>query len=248
MKLRLFEFADKELLDPDLSCDDNAYISKLNDYARKFLSLDNRQIDDSFDISSLELDNAATLHCDKWLEETGLHMMLYSGSTGQPKINTPETDVLKNYPVAHYRNYSGDVSGVIGEAIFSLLLTKKFLLGDGSFAHFGANRATGIFPDFGIYVVTKDFQSSFSRAMQRISFHASIELSRTHIIPAEVKSMANPNFSIIKDRFDKAVQQIRNFWSLRNNKSVSKRGASIIFLALRNENYYGYDGVILWMI
>ena len=248
MILDLFEFAEKEFLDPGLSCKDKKYQELLHYLVDQFSNLKFHTAIDSIDISPLELDNAASNHCDKWLETTGQHMVLYTGSPSKPSIVVPQAPIFSEYPVARYRTYSGDVSGVIGEALFSLLLTKKYLLPDNSFAHFGANQVTGFFPDFGIYQVTEQLQAAFDRSMNK-SNPSAININQTYIIPAEVKSMANPSASIIYERLDKAILQIKNFWAPRKHKSKNcNRGISIIFLALRNQTNHRYDGIFLWMI
>lgn len=248
MELYLFEFAEKEFLDPGLSCKDKKYQGLLHDLVNQFSNLKYCAPIDVINVSPVELDNAASNHCDKWLETTGRHMVLYAGSTSKPKILASQDAISSEYQVARYRTYSGDVSGVIGEALFSLLLTKKYLLSDNSFAHFGANQVTGFFPDFGIYQVTEQLQAAFDRSMNK-SGHCTININETYIIPAEVKSMVNPASHIICERLDKAILQIKNFWAPRKNKSKdSNRGISIIFLALRNQDEHRYDGIFLWMI
>lgn len=253
MKLRLFEYTDTQLLEPKISPTSKSYKLKINHYAREFLSLSSAKNTCTVEISPSELDHIASLHCDKWLEETGLHMSLYAGAVERPKLidNANNKATIQDFSIAKYRNFSGDVSGVIGEAMFALLLIKHFKLRDIDFAHFGASRSTGIFPDFGIHNISDNLRDSFQNSYRRDNLaHPTINLKQTHLMPAEVKAMANPDYSIVKERLGKAFQQIRNFWTTRKIKSSGgkpiERGPSIIFLALRNPIRLAYDGVIIW--
>ncbi len=204
--------------------------------------------DETLDVSIAELDGIASLHCDKWLEGAGLHMTRYAGALLAPALQQQpaKRKVLEKFRIINNKSFSGDMSGTIGEALFAFLLIKRFGLSDLDFAHFGASSSTGLFPDFGIHRISPALQTTFAKYAISGKNLTSVEL-----IPAEVKAMTNPDNTIVRERLDKAIQQVRNFWQIRKltdeNGRPLERGASIIFMALRNRDRLGYDGTILWM-
>ena len=256
MQLYISQFADTTLLDPTLLPTDVNYLNKIDyyvEYSLMSLSATSSSAAFTMNVIQPDLDNAAALHCDKWIEGTGSHMSLYAGSSSKPKIIHPtDTRLINKYYFAKNRNYSGDVSGLIGEALFSLVLRQIFDLNDIDFAHFGASTTTGIYPDFGITRISSKLGKSFLSAFHQngVSVQKAL-LSHLDILPAEVKALASPDKESLKARIHKAVQQIRNFWKRRSSSNKSQtltRGPSIIFLAIRNSDRMEYNGVIIWMI
>jgi hypothetical protein len=87
----------------------------------------------SITLSSTYVDDRAQLHCDKWIEETSFHISRYSAAkkiSDKPRLSTPSmgtsTPPEAERLIIQYKAFSGDVSGVIGEAVFSCLLVQEF--------------------------------------------------------------------------------------------------------------------------
>ena len=249
MQLYLFHRSDRELLDPGLSTCSGYHKDVIKGHASFILGCQHRKPDSIISVPRTRLDIIASLHCDKWIEETALHMNLYAHARQTPQLMQSQTHQtsLGKLPTITQKSFSGDASGVIGEALFVFTLTEYLGVDEDGFTHFGASKSTGIFPDFGIHATSKQLQTGFEE-------HGidGPDLTQTHLIPAEVKAMTNPDLRIVQLRLDKAIQQIRNFWKTRKlglagEKPIEPRGASIVFLALRNSSRGAYDGVIMWM-
>lgn len=241
MQLCLFQMRDDYLLAPNLSPLDFSYKQRIDSYANGILFCMQSQPNLILSVPPMQLNDIVSLHCDKWIEETALHMNLYASAHQTPQLQSsaPAT-VQGTLPIITHKSFSGDASGVIGEALFIFTFTEHFGLNMTDFTHFRASKSTGIFPDFGIHAISEELQHAFDRHGIAVP-----NLIQIHLIPAEVKAMTSPNLSIIKERLDKAVRQLRNFWRIR--ALGAGRGASIIFMALRNPDRTAYDGVILWI-
>jgi hypothetical protein len=186
-------------------------------------------------IKTMEVKDRAQMHCDKWVEEVGVHFALYSSarlSTDVPSLSVPSI-ARSDREVMKYKVYSGDVSGVIGESLFSLFLTKQFGLLDDNFAHLRADKSSGIYPDFGIYKPTQAL-------LKRLHWRSG--MVNTRPIPAEVKTANNPSRQSIKPQLEKAILQIRNYWF----RMGPPPEPSIICLAIRNPNNQSYDLCVIW--
>jgi hypothetical protein len=80
----------------------------------------NRAAGESLEYPEKLINDMAALHSDTWIEEVALHTMEYS----TVKDKRPEYELLDTSSTRKARNkrYSGDVSGVIGETLFSVVL------------------------------------------------------------------------------------------------------------------------------
>jgi hypothetical protein len=183
----------------------------------------------------MEVKDRAQMHCDKWVEEVGVHFALYASArqpTDIPPLSVPAI-ARNNREVMKYKVYSGDVSGVIGETLFSLLLTKQFGLLDDHFAHLRADKSSGIYPDFAIYHPTQ-------KLINRLHWRSG--MVNTRPIPAEVKTGNKPTKQSIKPQIEKAILQIRNYWY----RLGPPEEPSIICIAVRNPNNQSYDLCVIW--
>ena len=81
-----------------------------------------------FRINEYELDNYAQLLAEKWVEEIGLHFSYYViRSPPALWIGTRSLRAspgLKEKYILHYKWFSGDVSGIIGEVLYLAYLEK----------------------------------------------------------------------------------------------------------------------------
>jgi hypothetical protein len=227
MDIRIFFHREPDLISGDIAqITERLATAVLNDFES-----DNPSI--TLTISPKELDDRAQFHADKWVEETALHMQQYADAPRpmltQPTGNVPQQDQRL---IINYKSISGDVSGVIGEALFSLLLVKHFQLDGSDFAHLRADKTSGFYPDFGIYQLSNSLQQQLNWDGNSI-----IGLS----VPAEVKTISKLEKSQLKPKLRKATEQIRNYW-LRQNGT----GASIVCVAARNTQIKSYDVTIIW--
>jgi hypothetical protein len=241
MLLYLFQMGDRQLLDPNLSIDSPAYRQRIRELAQETLAFLKTDTGLRVDVPPVQLDDIATLHCDKWIEGTALHMSLYASTQKAPVLQSSNATPYSTLPIVTYKAFSGDASGVIGEALFVFTLTEHLGLDISDLTHLGASKSTGIFPDFGVHALSSGLRDSFAA----YGIAAAQDLARNHLIPAEVKSMSNPTSTIVRERLDKAVRQLRSFW--RMYASGVDRGASTIYMALRNPDRAAYSGVTIWM-
>ena len=227
MNIRVFYHREPNLINGDIAqITEQAAATILN-------RIENSSPNITLTISPKELDDRAQFHADKWVEETALHMQQYSDAPRpvltQPTGNVPQQDQRL---IINYKSISGDISGVIGEALFSLLLVNHFQLIGSDFAHLRADKISGFYPDFGIYQ-----PSNLLR--QELNWDGNSIIGPS--TPAEVKTISNFSKSQLKPKLRKATEQIRNYW-IRHNGT----GASIICVAARNTQIKSYDIVIIW--
>jgi hypothetical protein len=192
------------------------------------------------------VDDRAQLHCDKWIEETAIHMSLYSAA--QEFLNKPKLSVTAStggLPSAlkrlllRYKAFSGDVSGVIGEAIFSSLLVQHYGLTDTDFAHFRADKLSGIFPDFGIFRLSISLENS-------LIWNGTPLRTSGPGIPAEVKTVSFATTGDIRAKLRRAIEQVQNFWIRVNSGGFQNDEAAIICLVIRNQQRAAYDVALIW--
>lgn len=197
----------------------------------------------SITLSASYVDDRAQLHCDKWIEETAFHINRYSAAKKEsdkpPLSSLPAPGTLAAVVgrlILPYKAFSGDVSGVIGEAIFSSLLVQEFDLQDQHFAHFRADKQSGIFPDFGIFFLSTKLRT-------RLEWDSVPVINP--VVPAEVKTVTSGNTSDIKPKLKKAIEQVQNFW-VRVKPGGGAGRSGIICLAFRNQQLTAYDVALIW--
>jgi hypothetical protein len=195
-------------------------------------------------VKSAFVDDRAQLHCDKWIEETAVHMSCYSAAqefTNRPVLAVPKSS--ETLPpnirrlLIQYKAFSGDVSGVIAEAIISALLVQQFNLSDIDFAHFRADKLSGIFPDFGIFSPSASLTSSLSWDGAALP---------GPVIPVEVKTASTPVLTDISAKLRKAIEQLQNFWMRLNGGVMPNNPAGIIGVVIRNQERAAYDVALIW--
>ena len=170
----------------------------------------------------------AQIHCEKWVEEVGAHCSLYSGAMDRydaPALASP-VGVTGGGLILKNKVFSGDVSGTIGEALFSLFLTGSMGVSDSGFAHLRAVKRTGITPDFLI----------FSRTRSLDDLLGSGPPSAEYPFPAEVKSVSSPMPQLMAGRIEGGLAQLIQFWGFRR-RSVP----SVLAIAARNVRLTSYD-------
>jgi hypothetical protein len=231
MAVRIFCHNESRLVDSTYPSDDLA-----ENHASNFLDEIGgaKSPDFTLLVTSIEVRDRAQVHCDKWVEEAGMHFSLYSAAvlpSDVPNLSYPPIASNQRQVMKH-KVYSGDVSGVIGEALFSILLTKHFMLPDDAFAHLRADKQTGIYPDFAIYAPTVALRA-------RLNWSGNTRIVTP--LPAEAKTANYPKMQSLKPQLEKATRQIRNYW-----EKLGQRGPSIICAAVRNPTLQSYDLAIIW--
>lgn len=230
-RFRVFHYTEPEMLSSDAL--GIARIAKTM-ASRIITDIDKSSQYEQVDILNKELEDRAQLHCDKWIVGTDTHMSLYSGAQGsgtKPLLLQPQSlPPSEQYRVSTVKSFSGDVSGVIGEAIFSLLLIKYFGLVDQDFAHFRADKRLGIYPDFGIYRVSARLES-------RLDWDGRSTICIP--VPAEVKALTTATKEAVQGRLKKAILQIQCF-------QLQQRGTGIVCIAIRNQRLRSYDVALIW--
>jgi hypothetical protein len=191
------------------------------------------------------VDDRAQLHCDKWIEETATHMACYSAAQelSRPKLFVPNLS-SKLEPelrrlLIQYKAFSGDVSGVIGEALFSAILVQHFGLNDTDFAHFRADKLSGIFPDFGIFRLSTDLEA-------KLNWNGVPLRTNGPCLPAEVKTLSTSSVADMREKLRRAIQQVQNFWIRVNGGVMRHDEAAVICLVIRNQDRAAYDIVLIW--
>lgn len=195
-------------------------------------------------VKSAFVDDRAQLHCDKWIEEAAVHMSCYSAAqqfSNRPVLAVPQSSSTLPPNVRRlliqYKAFSGDVSGVIGEAIISALLVQHFNLRDIDFAHFRADKLSGIFPDFGIFSPSAALTNSLTWNGAALP---------GPVIPAEVKTVSAPGVSDISAKLRRAIEQLQNFWIRFNGGVLPNNPAGIIGVVIRNQERAAYDVALIW--
>lgn len=186
------------------------------------------------------LNHIAQIHCDKWVEDTAGHMFYYASAQqkNKPKLATPSA-IPAGVPgsvqdqIVHYKSFSGDVSGVIGEAVLAYILQQSFNLSEDDFVHLRGDKNTGFFPDFSILQITPSLENALNWDGNSI-IHS--------YVPVEVKAVTHLNRTTIWPKIMKAILQIQSFWNY-----VGSCGASMICIAIRNQNMRSYDVALLWI-
>jgi hypothetical protein len=191
-------------------------------------------------LSTKLINDRTQRHVDKWVEDTATHLLRYShAGSHRPLLYVP-SGRRNDRRVLKVKNFSGDVSGVIGESIFSSLLIEHFGLGDRDFAHFSAYGRKGGYPDFGIYTATPSL---------RAQLLTGCPVQPVTPIPAEVKTITETSLGMLRGRVMRAAEQLRNFWAIEMGLPGGPPlpGPSIICVVLRNTRRRSYDVAINWV-
>jgi hypothetical protein len=188
-------------------------------------------------VSSLLINDLAQLHADKWVENIALHVGLYSTAIAAPRMSTP-THIYNDDSIQKIKSFSGDVSGVIGETLLTVIMQRCYGLDDECVAHFRAHKSVGIYPDFGIFFATEEL----CEALKPLGVKTRAGFLKP-AIPCEVKTITTMNTGEAKERVIKAIGQIQSYW-LREKTD----GVSLLCIAIRNPAKLSYDVNLIWCI
>jgi len=179
------------------------------------------------------VNDMAAMHADTWIEGVALHTMEYSTKT---KSDRPDHHVLDEAGNRNVRNkrISGDVSGVIGETLFSVVLREHYEMDEYSdYCHLiKPNRMR--YPDFGIIKPS----SLFIEEMK----NRSVFTHYSNItIPCEVKTFSSFEYKPL-DRIRDAADQLVSFWY---SKKLTE-GVGVICIPILNTDNGSYDLFFVW--
>ena len=194
----------------------------------------NDPVDALFPVLSAEVTFFGERWGEKWVENMGQHLFLYSAG-GTPNLSPGSVpSAVGNW--RHVKSLSGDVSGAIGETLFALLMRRLYGLRSRSFAHLRAQKSMS-FPDFEIIYPSPSLQAAMKAVVGRSP--------RNHF-PAEVKGISLPDEKTIAQRSYKALSQINSYWTERGlaNGTLKRPPDGLIALVVRNVAIQRYDIVL----
>jgi hypothetical protein len=135
------------------------------------------------------------------------------------------------------RGFSGDVSGVIGEAAFAWIMRQHYHMNERNIVHLRPVKSrsvkTGRYPDFEIHAPSSAFVNDLPSG-----------IDRNHLFPfpCEVKAVTNPTKSQIRERLERAMEQLQSYWRFQGRNHY----VGLISIALRNSDCKTYDIVFVW--
>jgi hypothetical protein len=188
--------------------------------------------DEALEISDLKINSFGELYADKWIEDIKSHFDKYSSAEHAPSLSYPRSLSNDNH-IQKTKSFSGDVSGVIGETLFAIVLSERYNLTYEHVAHFRAHKSIGIYPDFGIYSSIPEFDDALKKWEINFPFQ--------HPFPCEVKTVTTIDKGTIIERLHKAIGQVQNYWV-----KYELEGSSIICVCLRNPHKNSYDLHFIW--
>lgn len=179
-------------------------------------------------------DNVAGMHTDVWIDNPAHHALLYTDNAQGPTLPPPPPSASPS-TVSKTRGFSGDVSGVIGETVFAWIMRQHYGMDERNLVHLRPIKSTGRYPDFEIHDPSKKFLADLP---------AGIALSNLFPFPCEVKAVTTPNKGEIKERLERAIEQLRSYWLFQGRSNYT----GLISIALRNNSCRTYDIIFVWCL
>lgn len=234
--IRLAYIADQTMYDID---DDDGKKRRTGELAKVAICIRDRvknliegdSPDETLPYSERLINDMAEMHADTWIEGVGLHTVEYSTTTKRPTHHTITTSGSK--AVANKR-ISGDVSGVIGETLFSVVLREYYKMSEYSDYSHLARPNNLKYPDFGIVDPSDKFKGEMLH--RGVFDHYS-----GFTIPCEVKTFSDFTYKPL-DRIRHATDQLVSFWY---NKGLVK-AVGMICIPILNTSSGSYDLYLVW--
>lgn len=173
-------------------------------------------------------------YAEKWLLVPGRHYRKYVYSS-LPSVRHTGMGVPRPYAEQISKSYSGDVSGILGESLSILALTKVFSIDRFKVAHLRPIKRNIKCPDFIIHEVSNDLENGFITAFEAANafFRYVKPLVRPSIprnIPLESKGSITGNLCSAVGR---AIVQLLTYWENdRRNCPLSERWGLISFASM----------------
>ena len=195
----------------------------LNFEIRRFL----KQSDFKMQWEDEFVDNYASKHVEKWVERIGSHLRSYvfTSRPGLPGVTPPYVITPKGnvQPLKlNRKSFSGDVSGSIAEALFAMLLLRRYQLGMWDFVHLRAVSQSGRAPDFSISRLTPNLISDLNPPSPYVAVP----------VVAEVKGATGADLGSISSKFEDALSQVEKL------RGVGSCGLACVFLRDSAEGKY----------
>jgi len=189
-----------------------------------------------YQISRWELDAYSYLLVEKWMEEAGLHYAYYVSHFAPPHLQMfIPPRVLVEYILTNKR-FSGDVSGIIGEALYLAYIEKVLGLDTNDTLH--------LRPYKGLTEKSIISMADFYSISTKLLTINSIRVPPNSIIIGEAKACTTPTAADIKEKIRKSFQQIRCTSRLLSRLG-SPSSLAIISLALRDCERTTYKQFVL---
>jgi hypothetical protein len=241
IQVRLTHLAEDRIAQSALEEDDQL-IEKVSKYLADEIRrrIKSKSLDDwdCFQVENDAIDDLAMKFTDVWIIGVAEHTEQYSATFATPKLadssELPEDDVIQRS-----KSFSGDVSGIIGETMFTLVAKRYFELNENCFAHLRPQKNSEQ-PDFAVYLPSEHFLQMFKQRGLRAS-------AKDCPIPCEVKAMSTaelPQANEIRNRIRKAMKQLHSFWRIRKQLG-SGLCCGVICVAIRNPRN-SYDVSFIW--
>jgi hypothetical protein len=179
----------------------------------------------SSQVNPMQLEHCNTMFSEKKVDRIDDNFNSYSiGTRFSFRLNTPIINPPRNLDYLTFKFFSGDVSGDIGEALFSYLLINILSLQPSWIGHTRpAKNAGALTPDFVVW--------------DQLFSVVNLLPYTTRVIPllAEVKAFTG---QIDYKRISLGLQQMQT--GLANTVFLG-----LLFLAVRNQLHQGYDGYLI---
>lgn len=194
----------------------------------------------TYSVNHRPFDQLASMHTDVWIDNPSRHALLYTDNVQGPTLPPPPLGALAA-TVSKVRGFSGDVSGVIGETAFAWIMREHYHMDERHIVHLRPVKSkkidTGRYPDFEIHNPSPQFNADVPSAVNRRHLYP---------FPCEVKAVTNPTKSQIKERLERAIEQLQSYWVFQNARGGRNNLAGLISVALRNTDCGTYDIFFVW--
>ncbi len=161
------------------------------------VELDNADFRLQIDLGVLNL--YAQKHSESWVEKIDHHFGIYTAARRTPTLRGGGSTVPIPFKKLKYKRFSGDVSGVIGEALMVYLLSSHYGVSQSNITHLRGTKSTGVAPDFYVNKVTRRLSELMDPSNQG---------SVRPPVLAEAKGATNMNGPDIRNKLEKALSQI----------------------------------------
>jgi hypothetical protein len=195
----------------------------------------------TYSVNHRPFDQVANLHTDVWIDNPSRHALLYTNNVYGPDLPAPPIGAIPA-TVSKVRGFSGDVSGVIGETAFAWIMREHYDMDERNIVHLRpvkkiGGRSTGRYPDFEIHNPSAQFHDEIP-----------LTINRTHLypFPVEAKGVTNPQRSQIRERLDRAIEQLQSYWTFQKWYTGRDNLAGLISIAMRNTDFNTYDIFFVW--
>lgn len=185
-----------------------------------------------FAVNHRPFDQVSGMHTDVWIDNAAHHALLYTDNIRGPALPPPPASAHLA-TVSKVRGFSGDVSGVIGETAFAWIMRQYYGMDERNLVHLRPIKTTGRYPDFEIHSPSAQFLADLPMPTNHLGLFP---------FPCEVKAITTPSERQIRERLERAIEQLRSYWQFQGRNHY----VGLISVALRNSTCRTYDIVFVW--